>query len=139
GFELSEPAREFKQVLGVDVMSADAVAAIGVDLDGSLAMFSEDVNPTFVVHLKSAESMNGFLEGQRQRGLRTQSVISGGTEVFSAKISSDFYIAWAVEKEWLWVHFSIDHADDERWFEHSKAPGGAAWVDTWKWAQGLAA
>ncbi len=139
GFEVSEAAHELNGVLGIDPMSADAVAGIGVDLDGSIAVFSEDVNPTFVVHLKSAEAMTGFLEGQRQRGLRTQSVIAAGTEVFTAKIESELHISWAVEKEWLWIHFSFGGPDGVEWFEHSKQPTGADWVQGWKWAQGLAA
>lgn len=138
GFEVSEASHGLSQVLGVDPMSADAVAAIGVDLDGSIAVFSEDVNPTFVVHLKSAEAMTGFLDGQRQRGLATQSVIAAGTEVFTAKIESDVHLSWAVEKEWLWVHFAFGGTDGVEWFEHSKQPSGADWVEGWKWARGLA-
>jgi hypothetical protein len=137
GFEVSEAGRELGKILGVDPTDANAVAGIGVDLDASIAIFSEDISPTFVVHLKSPDSMTSFLEGQRQRGLRTQSVISGGTEVFSAKIESDLHIGWAVEGEWLWVHFAIGGAPGVEWFEHSKKPAGAGWVDGWKWAQGL--
>jgi hypothetical protein len=82
--------------------------------------------------------MSGFLDGQRQRGLRTQSVIAAGTEVFTAKLASDVHISWAIDKEWLWVHFSFDGVDGVEWFEHSKEPGGAGWVDGWRWAQQLA-
>ncbi len=138
GFEVSEASLELKHVLGVDPLNAAAVAAIGIDLEGSMALFSEGLNPTFVVHLSSAEAMNGFLEGQRQKGLRTQSVIAAGTEIFTAKIASEVHISWAVEKEWLWVHFSLGGADGVEWFEHSKDPGGAGWADGWKWAQQLA-
>jgi len=134
GFELSEASRELSQILGVDPLSPDAVAAIGVDLDGSMALFSDDLNPTFVLHLDSADSMNSFLEGQRQRGLRTQSVISDGVEVYSAKVGGGLHIGWAVEKDWLWVHFAIDGADGVGWFESSHQPDGAGWVDNWKWA-----
>ena len=139
GFEISEASRELSKLLGVDPMSADAVAAIGVDLEGSVAVFSEGVNPTFVVHLKSAEAMTGFLEGQRQRGMRTQSVISGGTEVFTARLASDAHISWALDKDWMWIHFSFGGADNVDWFENSKEPTGAGWVDGWKWAEAAAA
>lgn len=134
GFELSEASREFTQILGVDPLSPDAVAAIGVDLDGSMALFSDDLNPTFVLHLKSADSMSSFLDGQRQRGLRTQSVISDGVEVYSAKISGGLHIGWAIENDWLWVHFALEGADGVGWFENSHQPDGVGWVDHWKWA-----
>lgn len=138
GFEVSEVGRELDGLLGVDPTSPDALAAIGVDLDGSMAVFSDEVNPTFVVHLSSPEQMLGFLEGQRQRGLRTQSVISAGVEVFTAKLASDAHISWAIDKDWLWVHFAFGGVDGVEWFESSKQPDGVGWVDGWKWARGLA-
>lgn len=136
GFEVSEVSRELTSILGVDPLSADAVAAIGVDLDGSVAVFSEDMNPTFVLHLKAPDAMQGFLEGQRQDGLRTQSVIVAGTEVYTSKLDSDADISWAIDGDWMWIHFSFGGADDASWFERSKQPTGAAWVDGWSWAKG---
>jgi hypothetical protein len=133
-FHVSDVSQELREVLGVDPLDANAVAGIGIDLDGNAVVFSEDVNPTFVVHLRSAEQMNGFLDGIKQGGVRTQSVLWGGTEVFSAKVSSDLTIGWAVEKEWLWVHFCFNKADGFDWFEHSKQPAYVGWLDAWTWA-----
>jgi hypothetical protein len=82
--------------------------------------------------------MQGFLEGQRQNGLRTQSVIIGGTEVFTARLANDAHISWALDQDWMWIHFSFGAVDGTEWFEHSKRPTGAAWVDSWSWAKDLA-
>jgi len=139
GGETAEASAHFKQVLGVDPLSAEAVAGIGVDLEGSMVLFSEKTNPTFVVHLDSPEATAAFFDQQRERGLRTQSVVVAGTEVFTAQIMSDLHISWAVDQDWLWVHFAVGAPDGAEWFEHSKQPAGTAWVDRWKWAQGLAA
>lgn len=139
GGETAEASAAFTRMLGVDPLSAEAVAAIGVDLEGSMVLFSEGVNPTFVVHLDSPEAIAAFFDQQRERGLRTQSVVVAGTEVFTAKIMSELHISWAVDNDWLWVHFAFGAPDGTDWFEHSKQPTGTAWVEPWKWAQGLAA
>lgn len=138
GRETSEAAQELTRVLGVDPMSAQAVAGIGVDLEGSLVVFSEDLNPTFVVHLDAPDAMAAFFERQREKGLRTQSVVIAGAEVFTAKVDGDLWISWAVDADWLWVHFALDKPDGTAWFENSKQKGGSAWVDGWTWARALA-
>jgi hypothetical protein len=127
--DASDAGPELARVLGVDPFDASAVAGIGVDLDGRAYVFSEGVNPTFVVPLKSAEQMTGFLDGQKQNGVRTQSVISGGTEVFAAKLSSDLTISWAVDTNWMWLHFAFDKPDGFDWFEHARQAGGTALPD----------
>jgi hypothetical protein len=138
-FEVKDASAMFTYVLGIDPLSPEAVAGIGVDLEGSMVAFSEDTNPTFVVHINAPDAINAYFETQRERGLRTKSVVVAGTEVFTAAISSELAISWAVEGEWLWVHFTIGPPDGTTWFEHSRAPTGTRWVDGWTWAQGLGA
>ncbi len=126
------------QILAVDPMSPDAVSGIGVDLDGGMAVFSEALNPTFVVHLSSPPALHAFLDQQRQRGLAAQSVMVDGTEVFSAAVDSNLKISWAIDHDWLWIHFSIGSIDDgTTWFSHSKRPTDASWVPAWEAAQKL--
>ena len=43
-------------VISIDPLSPDPIAGLGVDLAGGLAVFSEDVNPTFVFHLSARSS-----------------------------------------------------------------------------------
>ncbi len=138
-FEVKDASALFTYVLGIDPLSPEAVAGIGVDLEGSMVVFSEDVNPTFVVHINAPDAITAYFEKQRERGLRTQSVVVAGTEVFTASISNKLAISWALEGEWLWVHFTIGKPDGTAWFEHSRAPSGTRWVDAWTWARGLAA
>ncbi|NVB84188.1 MAG: hypothetical protein HOV81_37780 [Kofleriaceae bacterium] len=137
GVEASEIAQGLQRILAVDPMNPDAVASIGIDLSGSMVLFSEDVDPTFVVHLTSAEAMANFLENLRTRGLRTQSIVSDGVEVFTAQLDRDVFLSWALDKEWLWVHFS-GKADSRDWFEHSRKPAGNKWGAAWAWAEGAA-
>jgi hypothetical protein len=137
GAETAQISAGLTQLLAIDPMNADAVAAIGVDLEGSVALFSEDVNPTFVVHLSSPPAMQAFFDGQRQRGMVTQSVIVDGAEVFSTKLADDVKLSWVVDQDWLWVHFG-DAAEGTAWFTASKRPTGAAWVGQWQAAEKLA-
>jgi hypothetical protein len=137
GAETAQISAGLTQLLAVDPMNPDAVAAIGVDLEGSVALFSEDVNPTFVVHLSSPPAMQAFFDGQRQRGMVTQSVMVDGAEVFSTKLSSDVKLSWVIDQDWLWVHFG-DAAEGTAWFTASKRPTGAGWVGQWQAAEKLA-
>ncbi len=140
GFEVSEIERDMTTVLGVNPLDPNAVAGIGIDLEGSVALFSEELDPTFVVHVTNADQMHGFLEGQRQNGMKTQSVVVAGTELFTARLANDAHISWALEKEWMWIHFSFGgQPDGPEWFEHSKQPTDTAWVDGWSWAKGQGA
>lgn len=126
------------RMLAFDPLSADAVADIGVDLDGGIAVFSDGVDPTFAVHLSSPPALHAFIERQRQRGLVTQSATVDGTEVLSAAIGPDVRISWAVDDSWLLVHVALGGDDGTAWFTQSKRPSGSSWVPAWQAAQKLA-
>jgi hypothetical protein len=134
GFEAADAGNELAQVLGVDPLSDSALANIGVDVAGGLAVFSEDVAPTFVVHLAAPEAFASFIEGERQKGLGTVSKLVDGVELQSARIGEDVNVAWGVDKDWLWVHFAAPGAGTE-WFEHSRSAAKATWGSAWAWAQ----
>lgn len=129
-----------RAVLRVDALSADAVAAIGVDLDGGFAVFSEGINPTVVVRLASAAQFQTFIEQQQQAGLRTQSVVSAGVEVFTAPLPNQVSISWAIADDWLWLHIGLPFAADDAatWFAASRRPGAPTWTADWQAAQGSA-
>ncbi len=138
GGETSEASRELGKLLGVDPLNPQALAGIGIDLEGSMVVFSEGVNPTFVVKLDSVDAMTAFLEQQRERGLRTQSVVVAGTELFTAKLDTNVHISWAIDAEWMWLHFAFGAPDGVEWFENSRTKPGSGWVEGWKWASALA-
>jgi len=137
GFETHEVSEELQRVLGVDPLSPDAVANIGIDPGGSAALFSEDVTPTFVVHLAAPEAFSAFIDRERSHGLVTVSTLVDGIEINSATLDNEANVSWAVDKDWLWVHFGPKTAGAE-WFAHSHKAASAAWATAWSWAEKLA-
>jgi hypothetical protein len=137
GADAEQISARLEQMLTIDPLSAEALAAIGVDLDGSVVAFSEDVSPTFIIHLASPPAMQAFFDAQRQRGLVTQSVVVDGSNVHTAKVASDLGVSWVLEKDWLWVHFGAP-GESTAWFTQSKRPTSSAWVGKWQAAQQLA-
>jgi hypothetical protein len=137
GGEPADVARALQQVLGVDPLSIDAVAQIGVDVGGPVVAFSEDIDPTFVVHLSDPTALTAFLDRQRQ-GLRMTSQVADGVEVFSATLDRDLQLSWAVDKDWLWVHFATVSQPFVAWFEHSHRATAGTWTSAWDWAKAQA-
>ncbi len=139
--DVEDISQGLRAVLRVDALSPDAVAAIGVDLEGGFAVFSESVNPTIVVRLASAAQFQAFIEQQQQAGLRTQSVVSAGVEVFTAPLPNQVSISWAVADDWLWLHVGLPFAADDTatWFAASRTPGAPTWTADWQAAQGAPA
>lgn len=140
GIEVSALGRELAQILGVDPLNPDAVRAIGVDLDGGFALFSEDVTPTYVLHLAAPEQMQAFLEGQRDKGLVTQSVVVDKVEIFTAQIGGGVALSWAIVDGWMWLHLTPHFARNEEttWFTHSYRPADPQWTSAWTWAESTA-
>jgi hypothetical protein len=125
-------------VLAVDPLNEAPVTAIGVDLDGGFAVFSEDVDPTFLVHLTAPDALAQFFDKQRQRGMVTQSVVADGVEVFTTKLSGKVRASWAIDHDWAWIHIGFAGAPGPSdWFEHSHHAAGqaAAWAADWAWAK----
>ncbi len=137
GGETADASRALQQLLGVDPLSIDAVAQIGVDVGGPVVAFSEDIDPTFVVHLTDPTALTAFLDRQRQ-GLRMTSQVADGVEVFSATLDADLQLSWAVEKDWLWVHFATVSQPFVAWFEHSHRATAGSWTTAWDWAKAQA-
>jgi hypothetical protein len=147
GVEPGELASGLFDLIGVDPLHPDPLAAIGIDPQGSWAAFSEDLSPTVVIHLAAPELMAAFLDHQRERGLATQSVIvdtgsaaggaSGnaprGVEVFSAALSRRLTISWAIAGDWMWVHFAppSTRQDATRWLTASREPHSSGWMEAW--------
>ncbi|HEY0484301.1 MAG TPA: hypothetical protein VGD37_42570 [Kofleriaceae bacterium] len=137
GHDLRDAMRASAAVFGVDALHPDPLAAIGVDLRGSWAMFGEDLSPTLVVHLAAPAQMTAFLDQQRARGLVTRAVAVDRTEVVSATLLDGVRVSWAIDGDWMWVHVSPPGAPDDggRWFTASHQPHDAAWTGTWGWAR----
>ena len=138
GVDAAEVARELGRLIAIDPLNPDALTGMGIDLEGGIVMFSEDVAPTFVVHLSAPEAVQAFFDRQRERGLVTQSVVVEGTELFTAQLpgGARVKVSWAVSADWLWVHFSLPFAHDDgpTWFTSSHRPEGPGWAKAWQWA-----
>ena len=137
GFDLRDAMRASIQLFGIDVLHPDPVAAIGVDLAGSWALFGDESGPTAVLHLAAPAQMAAFLDHQRDRGLITRSVIVDQIEVVSAMLPVGLRLGWAIDRDWMWIHVAVPGAADDagRWFAASHGKHGAGWTGAWAWAQ----
>jgi hypothetical protein len=119
--ELVDPA-VVAQVVGVDLTNPDALAQIGLDVDGGMALFSAEIDPTLVVHLANPQAAQAFIDQQRGRGDQLGIALD-----------------WKLEGDWLWLHLAFaPHGDRSDWFGASKAGGAATWGARWDAAQKLA-
>jgi hypothetical protein len=137
----ADVSRELQRFMGVDALSSEALTAIGIDVEAGISMFSEDLNPTLVVHLAGADQFQAFIDRNRASGLATQSQIVDGTEVFTVKVERSTHISWAIANDWLWVHIALPFAHDDgvAWFTGSHTPHSPTWSDAWAWADRAAA
>lgn len=136
GYELADAMRMSAGLFGVDVLHADPLAEIGVDVRGGWAVFG-DPSPTLVVHLAAPPQMQAFLDRQRDRGLVTRSVVVDRTDVVSAALPIGLTVSWAIDGDWMWVHVAAPGTSDdaERWFTASHAAHAPGWTGNWAWAQ----
>jgi hypothetical protein len=139
GFGATELSGVATGLVGVDVLSADALAGIGVDVHASWAAFSEAFDPTIVLHLAAPDKLAAFIDHQRARGLASTAVTVDQTQISSAELIGGVTLRWAIVGDWLWLHVSRPHGegapdDATRWFTASHGPHGAAWGDNWAWA-----
>lgn len=130
------------RALGVDMLSVEAVAAIGVDTSASVAVFGDATAPatTLVARVAHPEAFAAFMDRQRERGMKTTSVQIAGAEVFTAEIDRHLDVSWAIVDDWLWVHFApaFTRKDGTGWFERSRAAVPGAWTKGYGWAEALA-
>lgn len=117
-------------VLGLDLLAPESLAGAGVDPEGGVAVFSEELSPTFVIHLKSVDQMTSFL---RRRGPAPVTATIGGVEIRTLAARSA-QVSWAISHDWLWLHVALGPSEGTAWFEHSRAGGGGVLPD-WAHAQ----
>ena len=129
-----------ERALHVDPLSADIASKLGVDLAGGMALFSEDINPTFVVHLIAPDVAHAFFEHLREQGMQTHSMIVEGNDINTATIADGIDVSWAIDHDWLWVHLSIKLHPEEAnaWFVRARHAVHATWTENFGWAKQLA-
>lgn len=141
GMTAEQVGGELARYVAVNPLDEAAVGSIGVDVHGGVVAFSEDLAPTFVMRLASPETLQGFLDKQRERGMVSRSVIVDGVEVYTAEVvRGELDISWAVADGWLWLHVTpaFARAEGTAWFSNSRRPQNRDWARDWQWAQGSA-
>lgn len=143
GFGAAELSGAASGLVGVDVLSPEALAGIGIDVHASWAIFSDGhagaFDPTIVLHLAAPAKMTEFLDHQRARGLASTQATVDQVQVSSAELVAGVTLRWAIAGDWMWLHVSRVHPnagpdDATHWFTASHGPHGAAWGDHWAWA-----
>jgi hypothetical protein len=136
GIDTREGAQIVRGVLGIDALAAEALTEIGIDLDGSMAVFSEAVSPTLVVHLAAPAKARAFVDRLRAGGMEARPEQVDGLEVLTVALPAGVRVSWAIAGEWLWIHTALPLAPDDgtAWLTASRKPGAPTWDGTWQWA-----
>lgn len=147
--EAGELALVLRALVGGDPLSPEALAATGVDVEGGIAVFSDALDPTLVVHLAAPDKMRAALSRARQGQPPARPVLVDGVEVVDAALPGGLRASWAIADGWLWVHVVLPRprflgggggappADGgTAWLSASRGPGARPWAGTWRWAIG---
>jgi hypothetical protein len=143
GATAADAGRALEHVLSVDPLSESGTQKLGVDPAGSIAMFSDGLDPTIVVQLASPDTTRLFFDSVKAtNGVATQSVIVDGVEVSTVKLFGHVRASWAIDKTWLWAHFAfgVDRPVDEGdWFAKAHRAHAGGWAKGFGWAKDLRA
>jgi hypothetical protein len=159
GATSADAGHALEHLLSVDPLSETGTQRLGVDPAGSIAMFSEGLDPTIVAQLASPDTTRAFFDSVKaQNGVATQSVIIDGVEVSTVKLSGNVRVSWAIDKSgegptrssaeggakvddktWLWTHFAFGLDKDDDWFAKAHHPHTGAWAKSFGWAKDLRA
>ncbi|HEY1815447.1 MAG TPA: hypothetical protein VGG74_24025 [Kofleriaceae bacterium] len=137
-------SRAAHELLGIDPLGGDLGQLLGVDLAGGVAMFSEDVSPTFALHLAKPEVTRAFFDHMRSIGMHATSTTIDGVQVDSAPLRDGVTASWAIDGDWFLFHVALaafDHGGDpDAWLVHARhhAAQKPTWIDGFEWATRLA-
>jgi hypothetical protein len=138
--QAAEISRAGTKRLGFDPLGTEVGTKLGVDLDGGIAMFSEGLMPTIVIHLAAPAVTKAFFDQLRQAGLHPVAAQVEGVEVDSIVLGYDLGLSWAIDHDWLWFHvtWGDEHEAPNAWFVHPHHPTVPTWKQGFAWAAGLA-
>ncbi|MEO8843551.1 MAG: hypothetical protein ABI591_09530 [Kofleriaceae bacterium] len=141
GANADELGHELEQVLGVDPLAETGTQKLGIDPSGSIALYSEGTDPTIVIRLGAPDVARAFFDLAKTRGGKTTSLVVDGVEVTSVTVVHGVTASWAIDKDWLWVHFAFgaDKDPDAQWFLHThhRPEGSYGWQQNFKTATNL--
>jgi hypothetical protein len=127
-----------RAMIGLDPLGPELGAKLGVDLDGGIAVFSEGVSPTFVVHLAAPAVTRAFFDQLRTLGMHSTPAVVDGTEISTARLRDDISASWAIEGDWFWFHVTFagfaELDGPANWFGGAHQHRVASWTDAFSWA-----
>ena len=128
--------------LGVDPLGPDLGAKLGVDLDGGVAVFSEGLSPTLVVHLAAPAATRAFFARLPALGVAPTIATVEGVEIATARLHRGPLASWAIDGDWLWLHLAfhdeLPSAPSTAWFTHPHHAATPTWREGFAWAAKLA-
>jgi hypothetical protein len=125
-FDATELSRESERELGFDVLSAEAYAEMGVDLERGFAVWSRGLGPSFAVPLADPQRLAGEIERRRGPGTVVQVSRAHDVDVFTVRPDRDAAFHWAIADGWFLAHLEIteEREADGAWFEEAWAARG---------------
>jgi hypothetical protein len=128
-FDASELSRDSERELGFDVLSPEAYAEMGVDLERGIAVWSRGLGPSFAVPLADPQRTAAEIERRRGPGTVVQVSRAHDSDVFTVRPANDAAIHWTITGDWFLAHleYSDEHEAEGAWFEEAwAARGGVA-------------
>ncbi len=111
---------------GVDPLDPNQLAGLGFDLDGNVAVFSDELAPTFAVHLSAPERLHAFIAKAIGAGMVASTAKVGDLVVSTYAMSFGTSISWVIDHDWLLVHVGAGPATGA-WFAALHDPHSRDW------------
>jgi hypothetical protein len=125
-FDAEDISRESQRELGFDVLSPEAYAEMGVDLDRGLAVWSRGLGPSFAVPLADPQRTAAEIERRRGAGTVVQVSRAHDVDVFTIRPDRDVSFHWAIAGDWFLAHLELteEREGEGAWFEEAWAARG---------------
>ncbi len=115
-----------REQFGVDPLDQNQLAGLGFDLDGNIAVFSDELAPTFAVHLSAPEAMRAFIAKAIGAGMVASTAKVGDLVVSTYAFSFGDSISWVIDHDWLLVHVG-QGPPSTAWFTAIHDPHSRDW------------
>lgn len=128
-FDTAEVSREMSRELGIDLLSTEALADLGVDLRRGAAIWSRGLTPSFAIPLADPQRFAAELERRRGDGMVVQTSRAHDVDVYTFRPERDVAFHWTVAGDWFLFHVEVaeEREADGAWFESAwSARGGLA-------------
>lgn len=128
-FDTAEASREMSRELGIDLLSTEALADLGVDLKRGAAIWSRGLTPSFAIPLADPQRFAAELERRRGGGMVVQTSRAHDVDVYTFRPEREIAFHWTIAGDWFLFHIELaeEREADGAWFESAwNARGGLA-------------